>query len=1032
MDSSDSESSDFDLQLETLGENSNDISETIHNLLEQLSSNLYQYDTHVQYIHALRQAALYDELKEARELMHSIFPLSEEMWREWIEDESRIASTKEEKHRVIHLYGKAVEDYLSINLWKDYTSYVVQEYKSGLNEMQVDKDESDCVVTLDQVRKIFEEANREICYYITESHQIWDAYRDFEVEILEASPRDDEQKSRVRKMYESRLKIPHATIDKTFSDYSTFITQYDNLHYESVMIETNKYVSESKDKYYQRDRYENALKASGNALDKFMDYIEFEKKQKKQIVNAIRTLYERAIAIYYLEYSLWEDYMLYLIDKNLTDKKVSLSILIKTAERSVRNCSWSGDLWSHYIRLLEKNFSSEEIVNVYNRALSTGMLKNNIDDLIKLVISYVDYERRQILTYQGSMSQVNSSNLVNLLEEGIKTVKEIFQTGDPHYRLEKYLIEIETLIKDLPKARQVWENLIKDHRNESEFWIRYADWEKTAENIIDARRIYKKASQQNTDWPERIFDAWEQFEHQYGTVDHLELAVICIKKQMKIVAQRREKALKEVQKVQNEGSTKITPAMQIDESLQTIDHLSSEQNSSEAKKRKSEENEQQLPSAKRNKAQQFEKPKRDREFATVAVSNLPLGVKEGELKNLFHECGGIKDIRILEDASSTHKTAYVEFNERESVPAALTKDKKKIGEQEISVYTLSERILYVTNIPPSADVKELFKEYGEIISVRLPNSKYRKGRFCYVEFKERESAQAALEKDGYELEPGKKISVMISNPLLKKERSPPIQTEVLIHVRMPKTPDKKCKGVAFVEFKNKEDAKASLGLNSTEFKGYVLSVSLSVIDRNRGQKEGTANEKKKEVKRKQEEVKESEKRSRTVTFTKLPKDTSEDDIRDMLSQIFKDEEFRKITMAPDSGSAHVEFENVEDTGKAELHFNKYKLNNTIISATVRNDLPSTLTELAVRREGKPTSMTMVPRRLVAPSSKLGKTRRPGVPGLKSGQRSSSKEQTAEVTNASSENQMEIEVGMEDNNTSKKSNEDFRELFYKGK
>ncbi|CAG8435999.1 4254_t:CDS:2 [Funneliformis mosseae] len=76
-------------------------------------------------------------------------------------------------------------------------------------------------------------------------------------------------------------------------------------------------------------------------------------------------------------------------------------------------------------------------------------------------------------------------------------------------------------------------------------------------------------------------------------------------------------------------------------------------------------------------------------------------------------------------------------------------------------------------------------------------------------------------------------------------------------------------------------------------------------------------------------------------------------------------------------------------------------------------------------------MTMVPRRLVAPSSKLGKARRPGVPGLKSGQRSSSKEQTAEVTNASSESQMEIEVGMEDNNTSKKSNEDFRELFYKG-
>lgn len=34
------------------------------------------------------------------------------MWREWIEDESRIASTKEEKQKVIQLYSKAVQDYL--------------------------------------------------------------------------------------------------------------------------------------------------------------------------------------------------------------------------------------------------------------------------------------------------------------------------------------------------------------------------------------------------------------------------------------------------------------------------------------------------------------------------------------------------------------------------------------------------------------------------------------------------------------------------------------------------------------------------------------------------------------------------------------------------------------------------------------------------------------------------------------------------------------------------------------------------------
>ncbi|GES81199.1 pre-mRNA splicing factor [Rhizophagus clarus] len=1028
---SDNESDFSDLdQLENQGENINAISETIAGLLEQLSNNMYQYDVHVQYIQTLRQSALFDELKEAREMMHSIFPLSEEMWREWIEDESRIASTKEEKQRIIQLYSKAVQDYLSINLWKGYTSYIVQEYKSYLNEMNETEleNESECTITLDQVRKIFDEAIRETCYYITESHQIWDAYKDFEIEILEASPRDEQQKIRVEKMFESRLKIPHATVDKTFSDYSSFITKYDNSNYENVMIETNKYVSEAKNKYYERDQYENALTASDNTLDKFMDYIEFEKKPKKPVVNVIRTLYERAIAKYYLDNTLWENYMLFLIEKYLIDKKVSISTLIATAERSVRNCSWSGDLWGHYIRILEKNFSPrEEVLNVYNRALSTA--------------------------YKGPINQENGSSLVNLLEEGIKTVKETFQIDDPYYRLEKYLIEIETLIKNLPKVRQIWNELSKNRLKESEFWIRYADWEKSVGNFDDARKIYKRASQQNTDWPERIFDAWEQFEHQYGTVDNFELAIIFIKKQMTIVAQRRERAaLKEAQNAQSEGIlSQVVPTMQIAEGNEATDSISSEQYS-DTRKRKPEGEQQleELPAAKRSKAQRFEKPKRDREFATIIVSNLPIDAKEGELKNIFHECGKIKEIRFLADTINAQKTAYIEFNEKESVPAALTKDKKRIGDREISVYRISERILFVTNFSPSVDIEELFKKYGEILSVRKPSNKYKNRVFCYVEFKERNSAQAALEMNGREIEPGKKIIVMISNPLLKKERSPPIQKEVSVRnlpsnleqselkslfqtygpvtdVRIPMTDDNKCRGFAFIDFENKEHAEASLALNSTEFKGCILNVALSEISRNNTQKEGIVNdrEKNKKFKRRQEGFKESERRSKTVTFTKLPKDTTEKNIKDMLSQYFKDETIRKITMSHDR-CAYVEFEHIEDAGKAALHFNKYKLNNTIISAVIKSDLPSTVTELAVQRDDKPAGMTMIPRRLVTPSSKLGIKGRHERIGVSS---SSKKGQLVEHTkdsNMFTENQ---DVETKDENTSKKSNDYFRNVFY---
>ena len=55
------------------------------------------------------------------------------------------------------------------------------------------------------------------------------------------------------------LFIFYVALDKTFTDYSSFVTKYDNFNYENVMIESNQYFSETKNKYYERDHYENAL-----------------------------------------------------------------------------------------------------------------------------------------------------------------------------------------------------------------------------------------------------------------------------------------------------------------------------------------------------------------------------------------------------------------------------------------------------------------------------------------------------------------------------------------------------------------------------------------------------------------------------------------------------------------------------------------------------------------------------------------------------------------------------------------------------
>ena len=92
---------------------------------------------------------------------------------------------------------------------------------------------------------------------------------------------------------------------------------------------------------------------------------------------------------------------------------------------------------------------------------------------------------------------------------------------------------------------------------------------------------------------------------------------------------------------------------------------------------------------------------------------------------------------------------------RDSVPAALTKDKKRVHNHEINVHLAWESTLYVTNFPESADdasIRKLFAQvhsfpesghrlvadmtqYGHIFDVRWPSKKFKSTRrFCYVQY----------------------------------------------------------------------------------------------------------------------------------------------------------------------------------------------------------------------------------------------------------------------------------------------------------
>lgn len=106
---------------------------------------------------------------------------------------------------------------------------------------------------------------------------------------------------------------------------------------------------------------------------------------------------------------------------------------------------------------------------------------------------------------------------------------------------------------------------------------------------------------------------------------------------------------------------------------------------------------------------------------------------------------------ILSDSAWPTGAALLEFQAVDSVSAALAKDRRKIGDQEISVTMLWRSTLFITNFPPETDdqqIRELFgnaslvrsssqpaltNQYGTILSTRWPSLKYAGNRrFCYL------------------------------------------------------------------------------------------------------------------------------------------------------------------------------------------------------------------------------------------------------------------------------------------------------------
>ena len=767
-----------------------ELQQTANNLATSLQQNPHAYESHAELIKLLHKAFvdhvyppsspdahgephtfdLLHDLRAAREGMDKIFAIGEDLWADWIQDESMLAKTVDEKISVMEKCSKAVtEEYGSVKLWVVFGEWLLHThrlYHESPEDGSHDFSEEDIIVGRDifswrVVLDTWQNGAEDTMWRMNDSHLVWNRYIELLIQDLHRVGSGD-LITQVKSLFDARLQTPHADWDATFQEFSTFISTYMNTSYEEIMVATNRKSMDAKSRWASREMMEVALQEAEEAGDRvaeytaFANYVQWERtpeKRKRPNFDLANALYQRAALRFPSVPQLWEDHILYLIEEGHASRTTQNPL--PTLERATRHCPWSGSFWAQYLLSSERqgqSFSQTE--DIKHKATNTGLLDvSGMEEVIKVHTAWCTYLRRRAFQADSTDEDLDVAEMG--IRSSIENVQELatrkFGDGsnpDPIFRLERIYIKFSSESGSWDTARETFRGLIPKQGDSWEFWMRFYVWEmscwakfihreQTDEGGVSrktpvphyATAVLRQAVQRETlDWPEKVMCAYITHCEDHEDVEELQMAIVEVKKMEKVLARRREaEALEAAKKFQVEA---MIGSQIADESMQDATKTDAMH---VGKRKRDDEDDSNANSTKKvkgvasdgkNSAQAAtigKQIQRDRENSTILVQNLPGNVTETKLRQFFRDCGTINSLKLIRQNGMS---AVIEFDEKEAALFAQTRDGKELDGHQIEVQVGSGSTIFVANFPPTADedyIRNMFKTFGEIVDVRFPS-----------------------------------------------------------------------------------------------------------------------------------------------------------------------------------------------------------------------------------------------------------------------------------------------------------------------
>ena len=789
----------------------------ISSLFEELDAkqgNPYNYNAHLELVNLLRKTDNFNQLRTARQNFSDFYPLTGELWVEWINDEMKVATSMEEKKAVEDLFERGVKDYVSVDLWLEYCQFSI----GGIGTPEGVK----------KARDVFERALTSCGRNIARGSLVWEAYREFEAALvaMAGDPQSEahkEQKARVVNVYRRQLRVPLLDMDNTMAEYKQFVAdEVDN----NAVNDFNK----AKQKLAAREKFETGLNVGEgeDSSEQFREYLQFEMKEKDPVM--IQQLFERAVTANCLVDSIWTDYLSYL-DTNIRIPDVCLEVY----KRAIKNVPWCLEIWCNYLRALERfEQDHKEIRTTFEAALEAGIRQRGA--YLELWLCFLDYMRRR--TVWDKEVTASMSELRNSFEKANSHLAKV--KDDPEFLVSKYWANLEAdQFGMMDNARKIWAEITTADPFKAATWLEYIQLEKIFGDKKHLRKAYQRAVEKTFDDPEAVIKSFIQFEREEGSLEAFDQArKLCRIKMEKVSASRekenaskaeedklkqdkierkkeKDKQYRRDKRQQISADKKAGAGSQQDNKDTFAKPMAPPPSSSKvvapppgfpgAKKSVppppgfSESRKRSVPpppgfkepDQKKQKVDDYDQlsEEEQKKLRTVFISNLGFSVNEDDLKTCLETSGTILDVRLVKKPTGESKGyAFVEFEKYTDALEALKRDNELLSGRPMYVSEcdperrsgpvfkyetgLEKNKLFVSNLDLAvsrAELTEVFSKFGRIKEVRIPMKRNGEAKgIAFVDFEDEVSAATAVVRADNMTIKSRAIKVALSNPPKRK------------------------------------------------------------------------------------------------------------------------------------------------------------------------------------------------------------------------------------------------------------------------